>query len=85
MVSGSKVGGILGTGLGWLLFTWSARTNSFSSDIFTHQIAFVISAGLLLCVPFVLHMLIKKVPKENLRGYEAAYLVEKQRQAKDQQ
>ncbi len=82
MVSGSKIGGALAAGAAWALFSWASTQNSFIIDVYVHQIAFFISALLVLCVPIVIHYCIRMVPGEYLHGYEAAYREEKKGKAK---
>lgn len=80
MVSGSKLGGMLSAGLAWIILSHS---NPFacwvSSDIARHQLLLAFSALMNLLVPFVVLALVKNVPGKYLHGYEAAYLVEKER------
>jgi len=74
VVSGSKLGGMVTSGLAWYLFSVSGFTeNAFFSDTFVHQLFLVISSAMLLCVPFVIHFLVKTVPSDLLHGYKAAY------------
>lgn len=82
MVSGSKIGGVLSAGAAWGLFSWASVQNSFIIDVYVHQIAFFISALLVLCVPIVVYYFIRMVPGEYLHGYEAAYRIEKKGKAK---
>jgi len=80
IVSGSKVGGLLSSGLAWWLFSWaSSLADPSAYDVFTHQAVFAISSLIILLVPVCIHLLVKHVPKKQLHGYEAAYQVEKQR------
>ena len=80
MVSGSKLGGMFSAGLAWILLS---NTNPFaryiSSDVARHQALLAFSFVLLLFVPLVIMLLIKKVSGRYLHGYEAAYRVEKER------
>jgi AAA family ATP:ADP antiporter len=77
----SKIGGCLGGGLAYFIFS---RTNPFSSvvqfDVINHQIAMVIIAICFIVIPFIIHLLFKKVPKEYMRGYEAVRQVEKEKE-----
>lgn len=82
VVSGSKIGGALSAGVAWWLFSWASVQNSFVINVYAHQIAFLISALLVLCIPIVVYYLIRTVPGEYLHGYEAAYRVEKRGKVK---
>lgn len=80
MASASKVGGMITAGFAWYLL--SARQASGAllfSDTVNHQLLLGISSLLLLCVPLVVFLLMKKVPGRYLHGYEAAYKAEKER------
>jgi len=77
IVSGSKIGGMFSAGLAWLMFSISSKNSSIFSDVMMHQVIMGVSSLMLLCVPFVLWMLMRKVPGHLLHGYEAAYQVEK--------
>lgn len=82
MVSGSKFGGALSAGAAWWLFSWASKQNSFIVDVYVHQVAFLISALLVLCVPIVIYYFMRMVPGEYLHGYEAAYRIEKKTKVK---
>lgn len=75
MVSGSKLGGMVGAGIGWMWFSWSGF-----SDAINHQFALTVSSFFLICVAISVLFLIKKVPGKYLHGYEAVYKVEKKKQ-----
>lgn len=80
MVSGSKLGGALTAGLAWWIL--SLRTSSgqpWFSDLASHQLLLVIFSLLLSVVPFVLIMMMRKVPGKFLHGYEAVYKLEKKK------
>ncbi len=77
MVAGSKFGGLLSAIFAWYLFSCQIPSVVNLSGVFKHQVLMVISALLLLVVPFVLRMLIKHVPGRLLHGYEMAYQLEK--------
>ncbi len=80
MIAGSKLGGMLMAGFALVLLQRLSSTGGhFFSDVVGHQILITISSLLLLMVPFIIHILMKKVPGRYLHGYEAAYQVEKQR------
>jgi ATP:ADP antiporter, AAA family len=79
MVSASKVGGALSAGVAWWFFRYCATYNSFMFDVFAHQMAFLVAALFVLCIPIAILFLIRNVPGRYLHGYEAAYQVEKER------
>lgn len=74
MIAASKLGGIISAGLGCMLLS----ANLFS-EVVSHQVLLVVSSILLLIVPLVIYVLISKVPKSDMHGYEAVYRVEKER------
>ncbi len=81
MVSGSKLGGIFGAGLAWaLLSIGSSPTGLGLTDVANHQLILAVPSIMLLIVPFLVMLLMKKVPGRYLHGYEAVYQVEKQKQ-----
>ena len=49
-------------------------------DVFNHQLLLIVASLASLVVPFVLFLLMKKVPGRYMHGYEAVYKVEKERQ-----
>ncbi len=79
MVAMSKIGGMLSAGLAWILLTPKFGGARFFSDVTNHQILLIFFSLLAFFVPFMIYMLIKKVPGKNLHGYEAVYQFEKQR------
>lgn len=80
IVAGSKIGGILITALAWYLFSISSSTNNYGiNDVNSHFILMVFASLCILVVPFVVMILVKKVPGQELHGYEAAYKVEKEK------
>jgi AAA family ATP:ADP antiporter len=74
MITGSKLGGIIAAASAWLLL----RSHYFA-HVVSHQILLGASSCILLLVPLVIYRLIHKVPTKDMHGYEAAYLVEKER------
>lgn len=77
VVAASKLGGAVAAGLAWAVFSWTDRTGGhIVSDITLHQIALFISSATLLAIPFIINMLINRVPQKYLHGYEAAYQLE---------
>lgn len=79
MVAGSKIGGMLGALFSIAVLNWSIHQLSRAQDVVNHQILLIVSAIMSLAVPFVIIMLMKKVPGRYLHGYEAVYKVEKER------
>lgn len=80
MVSGSKLGGMMSAGLAWMILSHSNPLAAYiSSDIARHQLLLGFSSLMVLVVPFTIMALIKNVSGRYLHGYEAAYLVEKER------
>jgi ATP:ADP antiporter, AAA family len=81
MVAGSKMGGALSALFAYSLFTWgmSAVAYDRATDIYMHQVVYFASVLMLLMVPIMIWLLMKKVPAKYMHGYEAAYRVEKKR------
>lgn len=82
VVACSKVGGMITAATAWALFTIGATTRfdtGLFSDVGMHQAVFAGSSLLLLLVPPVLWLMMRKVPGKDMHGYEAAYQVEKQK------
>jgi AAA family ATP:ADP antiporter len=78
MVAGSKLGGMLGAGIPWLLFALDDYAGApIAGQVFTHQLVLAVASTLLLTVPLVIYHLIRVVPGKYLHGYEAAYQFEK--------
>jgi len=83
IVAGSKIGGILTALLAWYMLSNCTIFNGFSlcnHDVVAHQVLMGIVAGMLLCVPIFLKLLIRYVPGQYLHGYEAVYQLEKKQQ-----
>jgi AAA family ATP:ADP antiporter len=86
IVSGSKLGGMLTSGLAWYLFAMSGKSdNALFSDVGIHQIFLAVSSAMLLLVPFAIWMLIRMVPASHLHGYEAAYQQENSQKEKQKE
>ena len=80
IAAASKLGGMLTAGLAWFLLGMTNSDGSlYLTDTLNHQILLGFSAFLLLCVPFVIYLLMNKVPGRYLHGYEAVYKIEKER------
>jgi len=63
LVAGSKFGGMATAGIAWALFSYrNAVGERLLSDVAGHQVLIGIFSGLLLIVPFIIHLLIKKSP-----------------------
>lgn len=80
MVSGSKIGGMLTSGLAIMLLSYQATDSVMYSDVYNHQVLMAVSSLLLLAVPVIIFIMMKKIPGRYLHGYEAVYQVEKERQ-----
>jgi ATP:ADP antiporter, AAA family len=80
LVSGSKVGGMLASASAWYFLSRVTQAGlPVYSDTANHQILILISSSLLLCVPFIIMLMMKKIPGRFLHGYEAVYQVEKEK------
>lgn len=78
IVAGSKFGGMLTSGFAWALLSVTTPTSILIfSDVVKHQILLGVSSLLILCVPVIILVLMRKVSGHYLHGYEAAYQVEK--------
>ena len=77
MVTGSKVGGMTTAAFAWVLL--NIKDVSFWSHTMRYQVLLGTASLLLLMVPIVLYLLIKKVAGSHLHGYEAVYQVGKKR------
>lgn len=79
MVAISKIGGMLSAGVAWYLFSINDACSSGSCfDVYTHQLVLVFASCMLIVVPFIIFMLMKRVPGKYLHGYEAVYQAEKE-------
>ncbi len=78
MVAGSKLGGMTTCAFAWFLFSCSIERINLS-PLAKHQLLLGISAIFLLFVPFLIYLLMKRVPGKYLHGYEAVYKVEKEK------
>jgi len=78
MIAGSKFGGMIMCALGiWLLTPDVTTGQLIFSHVASHQILLGVASCMLLCVPFIINHMMKKVPGKYLHGYEAAYRAEK--------
>lgn len=88
MVSASKMGGMAGTGIAWLLFSLYRNATVFGSlaDVRIHQAVLAGASLGVLMVPVMVYLLMRNVSGRYLHGYEAAYRVEKEksRQGKEE-
>lgn len=78
LISVSKIGGMLSAGLAWFLLAHANQCHTFGlNETRLHALLIVISSVILLAVPFIINLMMKKVPGSALHGYEAAYQFEK--------
>ncbi len=78
LVSGSKFGGMFTAGIAWALFTCHGTFGTYClNDVQSHQFMLGLFSLLSLFVPFLVYLLMTKVPRKNLHGYEAVYKIEK--------
>lgn len=83
MVSWSKLGGILSTGLAILfLKVHAVGPNQLAVDLVNHQVLLAASSLLLLMTLPILYYMMRTVPGRYLHGYEAVYVVEKEKERK---
>ncbi len=78
IVSASKIGGILFSGTAYLVLK-----SCWIPDILGIQLLLGITSIFLLLVPVSIYYLIKLVPRKDLHGYEAAYIVNKEHRKKE--
>lgn len=79
LIAGSKIGGIAAAAFALWILRRNVAIESRFSDIVNHQILLGFASFLLLLVPFVIFILVKKVPRRFLHGYEAVYKAERQK------
>lgn len=79
MIAGSKLGGIVTALAAYMLLSRPIFCNAVTCDVLNLQILVAASSLLLLVVPAVIWLLMKKVPRKYMHGYEAGYQVEKER------
>ena len=86
VVSASKVGGMISAALAWYLFSQNTTCSLGSlADVRAHQIVMGVSSLMLMVIPFIIYLLMKKVPGRYLHGYEAAYQVEKEKKKRGEE
>jgi ATP:ADP antiporter, AAA family len=74
---------MLTAGLAWLMLRMGTLgSGSRATDLYNHQVLLVISSLLLFVVPFVIIMMMRKIPGRYLHGYEAVYQIEKEKSKK---
>lgn len=78
LVASSKLGGVLSAGFGWYMLS-----HALMGSLAKQQLLLLLPSLVLLLVPLAVLLLLKKVPSEQLHGYEAAY--EYQKEADKQQ
>lgn len=76
LIAGSKLGGVLMALLVWFFLGCIVGGSLVCSSTLTHQLLLLFSAVILLCVPLVVRLIIRRVPQSYLHGYEAAYRVD---------
>jgi ATP/ADP translocase len=81
MVAGSKFGGVVSALIAWLILSSvnSSAVYSRSMDIYAHQFVYALSSIMLILVPIMTLLMMRRVPGKYLHGYEAAYQAEKQK------
>lgn len=80
MIASSKLGGIVAAGFSWLFLQLTTDTGTqLYSDVVNHQVLLIAAASSVLCIPMLIYLLNRKVPKRYLHGYEAVYQFEKER------
>jgi ATP:ADP antiporter, AAA family len=80
MVSGSKLGGMIGPALALLLLRMTCMSGVYElSDATRHQVLLVFSSVCLLIAPLFIYLLMRRVSGRYMHGYEAVYKVEKKR------
>lgn len=85
LVGGSKIGGILSSGLVWALLSMTTvPIFGFISDVSKVQILMFASSFSLLLIPIAVKLLMSKVAGYEMHGYEAVYKVEKKRSKEGQ-
>jgi ATP:ADP antiporter, AAA family len=80
LVAGSKLGGMISAGLSMcLLALKDVHGKQLLSDALNHQILLLIFSCVVLLVPCVIYLLMKKIPGFYLHGYKAVYELEKEK------
>jgi AAA family ATP:ADP antiporter len=86
MVAMSKVGGMIAALSGcWILGGFSSLWSPALSEIARHQVLLAGASVILLLVPICIHLLMTKVPRRYLHGYEAAYREAVSREGKEKE
>ena len=86
MVAGSKLGGILASGVGlFVLSLTNYHGERLFSDSFNHQMLVGLSSTLIFVVTILIFVLIRVVPDKYLHGYEEAYQFEKKQKEKKEE
>jgi len=86
MVAMSKVGGMISALLGcWILGGFVSLWSPALSEIARHQILLAGASLILLFVPICIHILMTKVPRRHLHGYEAAYREDREKKVEQQE
>lgn len=81
MVAGSKIGGMMSSGVAILFLSWHTFFGSFLnySDAVNHQVLLIFASIFLLMVPISILYMMRVVPGQYLHGQESVYQLEKQR------
>ena len=79
MISISKMGGMAAAGFAWIVLSSNYFTHLANGHVINHQLLLGVASLMLLAVPCIIYVLMKKVPGRFLHGYEAVYQVEKKR------
>ena len=83
MIAGSKLGGMLMAGLGWLMFMPSSILGRLGwSSVTMIQILLVGSSLLLAISPLIIYVLLRKASKDSMDGYKAVHQYEQEQEAK---
>lgn len=83
MVAASKFGGMLSAAFAWYMLSVPSGHYLDMSSIVKHQVLLALSSALLVFIPFIVVLLMKKVSGKYLHGYEAVYKVEKKKDKDD--
>ena len=80
MISGSKLGGMATAGIAWSLFSVSAVSGAWITDIFVYQILLIGASFMLLVAPYVISKFCQHSSEQSRHGYEAAYQADHKRE-----
>lgn len=77
LISTSKLGGMVTSGLAWMLLYHNQNNGFGFSEAGIHGLLMVISSLFLMLVPLIIWRMMRTIPGQYLHGYEAAYQFEK--------